>query len=263
MINHNDDVSDEENVSRWIPAVVVICALIGFFWLAWYAYQSGTQSINEGDLVVIEADNSPLKEKPLDPGGMKFPNQDKTIFETFAGNGKLPAKVERVLPPPEEPVARSSDNSTTKTWINKKLRKPAEGTAKEEAVKAGEKIETLIKEEVPKVAKPAVKKPVVKVALKPTKPKAKPRKVAAKKSSSKTKIQLGAYGSQAEAKRAWKKISKKFAELADKPVYVVKADLGAKGVFYRLRASGVGGLDEARAFCAALSKKGQPCLALP
>src|SRR5690606_18973570 len=67
---------------------------------------------------------TPIKEKPADPGGMQFPNQDKTIFDTFNGNATPTAQnVERILPSPEEPMSKDLDTSETSTWINNKLTK--------------------------------------------------------------------------------------------------------------------------------------------
>ena len=112
-----------DRVEKWLPAVVVISALTGFSVLAWYAYTTSTQSANEEDLLIVEAEKTQMKEKPLDPGGMKFPNQDKTVFETFSNGSQQPPKVERVLPAPEEPMPRHLDTTGTKTWVNEKLHK--------------------------------------------------------------------------------------------------------------------------------------------
>ena len=120
-----------DRVERWLPGVVVISALTGFSVLAWYAYTTSTQSSNEEDLLVVEADKTPMKEKPLDPGGMKFPNQDKTVFETFSNGAQQPPKVERVLPAPEEPMPKNIDTSGTKTWVNEKLHKNVKDAARD------------------------------------------------------------------------------------------------------------------------------------
>jgi cell division septation protein DedD len=265
---------DHGGALRWLPAAVVSVALVGFMVLAWYAYHSGTQSINEEDLMVVEADQSPMKEKPLDPGGMKFPNQDKTVFETFAGNSN-PPKVERVMPAPEEPITRDLDTSETKTWINDKLKTDdtAQAAGQEVATSASQAAAPAADKEIvthvanPTKVEPVEVKPVevkpVEVKAAPAKPepapaaKAKAEKPAA---SGSAKVQLGAYSSDAEAKAAWKKLQAKFPELAGKTMQVVKADLGTKGVFYRLRA---GGVADAKAFCARLSAKGQACLPVP
>lgn len=257
MKNDGDPILMDEDdlpaggVIRWLPGIVVGSALIGFIGLAWYAYHTGAQSLNEDELVVVVADKTPVKERPLDPGGMKFPNQDKTIFETF-GNAP-PPKVERVMPAPEEPMPRDMDPSATKTWVNEKLQKPEEPAAKAEDPKPAKAEEK--KEEKKEVIEA---KPAPKAEEKPA-PKLEPKPAPKAAAGGSSQVQLGAYGSEKEARAAWAGMQKKFKALADKDPRIVRADLGAKGVFHRLR---VGGLSaaEAKALCSALSAKGQACL---
>lgn len=299
--DHDDDViiDDDASVVRWIPAAVVMTVLAGFFTLAWYAYHTGTQSVNEEDLMVVEADKTPMKEKPLDPGGMKFPNQDKTIYDTFANGSQTPPKVERVVPAPEEPIEKPAESAETKTWINEKLKEeaPAAGAVKQEQVlgtadatkqmvpladakpvatekpvqppavdKAAPSDEVGIVTHVAKHKEAPVNVKDVKIVSSKDKEK-EAKKAEAKKpvekakpaTSGSVKVQLGAYASEDEAKNAWGKIQKKFPELSNKTVYVVKADLGEKGIYYRLRA-GVADADEAKTLCATLSAKGQACM---
>jgi len=293
-----DELMDDEdgNVSgtmRWLPRLVVGATLVGFVALAWYAYETGTQSIREEDLVIVEADKTPVKEKPSDPGGMKFPNQDKTVFETFAGNAQTPPKVERVMPPPEEPMAKQMDLTETKTWVNEDLKK------KEEAAAQAAKPEQIIGAEPAKPAvapppapksatgdvKPAPADNIVSFTMDKSKektqavtaekpvevgaaevktqavvvpaPKAEPAKPVA---TSSAKVQLGAYRSEKEARDSYAKIQKKFSSLAAKSPIIIKADLGAKGIFYRLRVGGFASDAEAKKFCGSLSAKGQACI---
>ncbi|MEQ1790249.1 MAG: hypothetical protein ABL857_07385, partial [Rickettsiales bacterium] len=106
--NYDDEIEGEyvSGISKFVPTIVLATAIVGFISLAWYAYNAGKQSIKEDDLLVIEAEKTPMKEKPENRGGMHFPNQDKTIFETFSTSN--PAKdAESVLPPPEEPIDKS------------------------------------------------------------------------------------------------------------------------------------------------------------
>src|SRR4051812_38416219 len=117
-------VASNSGLTRWAPLVIVLAVVAGFVTLSWYAYHAGIQSVKEEDLMVVEADKTPIKEKPADPGGMQIPNQDKTVFETFsANNAKQPPKVERVLPVPEEPMPKDMDASDSTTWVNENLKK--------------------------------------------------------------------------------------------------------------------------------------------
>lgn len=314
-------------MGRWIPAVVVLGVVGGFIALASYAYNSGIQSLKEDDLLIVEADKTPIKEKPLDPGGMQFPNQDKTVFNTFSGAANSPAKVERVLPAPEEPLPKSADNGTS-TWINEKLKtetkendmkapeqviasaveekkpeekkeaevkmpnhqviaaKPAQEdesetfVAKKTPVKTEEPAKiaakpvekAMVSPSVSIVEKPADTKPVMadKTLVEKTSPKedakstakteTKTAKVEKTASGASYKVQLGAYRSDQEARDAWSKMEKKFPALADKEPAIVRADLGSKGIYFRLRVVGLASPADAKSLCSSLSSKGQACM---
>lgn len=275
-----------KDVSTWLPKAVVAVTVIGFAALAWYAYRTGTQSLREEDLLVIEADKTPLKELPENPGGMNFPNQDKTVFETFGAAGAAPPKVERVLPPPEEPIAKKLDTSETRTWINEKLKKKEE----EESASAGRlqpvELPKPLPQALPQTPPPTVETKIEKlpapktVETKPeasagmsasepsteaSKPKEEKKDIAVTtptkpKKDSGARVQLGAYQSEAEAKAEFAKMQKKFSSLSGKKPIIVKADLGAKGVYYRLRVGGFSDAAEASALCKSLFAKGQACI---
>jgi cell division septation protein DedD len=73
-------------------------------------------------------------------------------------------------------------------------------------------------------------------------------------------VQLAAMKSEAEAQTAWKKALAGNKELlGNLTEETVQADLGAKGIYYRVR---VGPLDEAAAktLCAELTKHNQGCI---
>jgi len=279
----------------------------GFVALAWYAYHAGTQSVKDEDLLVVEADKTPMKEKPVDAGGMQFPDQDKTIFETF-GNAKQLPKVERVLPTPEEPVAVEADTGTT-TWINDKFHKksdeagnanpkaepviPPAAPAEEKQNVAAETKKPVAAEEIPPVDVAsgnqqiaAAKSPqednqtasyIAKVSednaadntasSAPEKDKAPPVKnktaahAAVSSDNGDIRVQLGAYRSEKEAQDAWNAMQKKHGDLlAAAQPNIVKADLGARGVYYRLRVGGFASAAEAGAMCGKLAAGGQPCI---
>lgn len=286
MSDQDDDDVEYNNASgimRWIPTIMLVSVITGFVMLAYYAYNSGKQSVKEDELLVVEAEKTPIKEKPEDPGGMKFPNQDKTIFETFS-NTPTPPKVERVLPAPEEPItsnepaAGSADNaekpkaeeakeasdskeaiisdkdseSKTESADKSDKKEPsATEVGKVEAVGVDDKKPEPVKTAEPKheAAKTNTVKPKVeqKAAVKP----------AAKSGSA--KIQLGAFASEKEAYDTWQKIQKKFPSIAGKTPFVSRADVKGK-TFYRLRLGGFADKAAASELCKNLTAKGQGCM---
>ena len=239
MNNENDDdISNANGILKWIPTIMLVSVVTGFLLLSYYAYNTGRQSVKEDDLLVIEAEKTPMKEKPLDPGGMKFPNQDKTIFETFSNN-QAPAKVERVLPTPEEPITK---NEALEAMAGGKVDKKMDSV--EDAAIEIKKVEVAgIDERKPVYTKYTEIKNIEKAPVK----------------SSGIKIQLGAFGSEKEANENWLKIQKKFSDLADKSPIIVRADVKGK-IFYRLRVAGFDDVNDAKSICKTLSAKGQACM---
>lgn len=264
MSEESDD-EKQGGIARFAPTIVLLVVVAGFFSLAWYSYKVGKESVKEDDLLVVEADEAPVKEKPLDPGGMKIPNQDKTIFETFSNN-KPPAQVERVLPPPEEPMVNRAEldesigENVHQNAASASVTQPA---AEKESAKSA-KSETAKTVEVKSVEVKTVEtKPVEKktAEAKPVEPKPVEKKTTeAKPVAGGVKVQLGAYGSDSEARGVWGKLQKKNPALSSRSPIIVRADIQGKGIFYRLRVGGFASKDDAKKFCKTLSDSGQACI---
>jgi len=110
----------------------------------------------------------------------------------------------------------------------------------------------------PEAPKPT---PVVKAEPKPV-PAPKPNPTPAAPDLSKSyQVQLAAVRSTASAEAEWKRMQKKFpSQLSKLSLNVVKADLGKKGIFYRLRAGPVADAAAAKVICSALKAKKAGCL---
>jgi hypothetical protein len=271
----SDDEEEYEERSRLVPFVVLCVALLAFVGLGWYAYNAGTDSADSSDLALIEAEQTPIKERPVDAGGMQFPHQDKSVFETIAGEGAQTSAAQ-VINSSEEPIQPQADAvapavAATESVLQQSVVQPqaasdetvttSEAAAPQEAapiVQEAQEIKEVPVAEVVKEAKPAEEvkvaapKPVATKTETTAKSAVKPKIVSA--ASGSQTVQLGAFKSEAEAKAAWKKVSGN-AALSGKSPQVVKADLGDKGIFYRLRVSGV----NADKTCASLASK-SPCM---
>lgn len=328
MKNDYDDYDDYENAgSRWVSVMVLLLAVAGFMALAWYAYQTGSEQVKTAeDVIVIEADATPLKEKPADPGGMKFPHQEKTIYDAINSGEKTEEKEVAVVekgsdadteikkaaevPSVQEDSAKQPANETVTALMrdvaksevsseaiaeDNEAAEAALRTKDEPVAETKEKAEKVKEEKVedakPKAAKVETPKASVatepeKIALAPVKtpdPFAKveapiqpaepakaivaetpkivaPAAVPAPVAASGAQVQLGAFGSQAEAEQNWTKIRNAHSDVIGSMGHqIVRADLGAKGVYYRLRVSGFASANAAKQTCAALSARGQGC----
>ena len=292
------DYAEEEydnGFLRWMSVIVVLVAVAGFFALAWYAYQTGSKTESGENATLIEADKSPLKEIPADRGGLQFPHQDKTVYDTIsAAPGARPA--ERLLPAPEEPVKLGNTNKTdTGTYINgsnaadKLADAVTDATAMDNATgsdipaKAQPKIiridpetgETHTENLAAPASQQTAEPETATVLQQPVEVKAVPVKTAtvskpaepaqvaiASKPAAKgsARVQLGAFHSEKEANDTWVKIrTAQAALISGKNHQVVRADLGTKGVFYRLQLTGFENAEKAKAFCANLTAQKQGC----
>lgn len=284
---HDDfdfDDEDEGGILRWASIVFVLAAIGGFVALAWYAYQSGMQPVSEDEIPYVSADEGSLKEKPEDPGGWQFEHQDKSVYNQLAaGKGGAERPVaERILPAPEEPVERPrveqilpqdfereevapSSVETPIAPTSAAEKAPEATSAKPETVKVEQ--ETIAAPEQP-VPAPVVEKetevaekpaaaPVVAEAPKPAPAPPAPKATPA---TGDYMVQLGAFGSDADARAAWSKVeSAHGSAFPTKNYQVQRADLGAKGVFYRLQVGPFESETAARKVCAYLSQHNQGC----
>ena len=256
-----DDYDElEQGGLNWMLVTVLLLAVGGFFALAYYAYQTGTQPAAPGDVIVIQADPSPIKVAPEEPGGAEFPHQDKTIYEAIDDGGDEVSVT--VLPETEEPDWASIE------------------ALKEEVKQGGEaadkKIAEIIQQAVQQTQEelgvepkpePKIEKPAPVITTNPFAPvmeteETKQVSVKAEEvlATGGVRVQLGAFRDRVEAEKNWQKISRAHSSiLSGKPHQVVKADLGDRGIFYRLRVAGFNDEDAAKAACKSLSAKGQGC----
>ncbi|MDY0008100.1 MAG: SPOR domain-containing protein [Bdellovibrionales bacterium] len=254
---------------------LTVIAVLVFIAVVWYAYPTAEEAHETTDLPVVLAEKAAFKFTPDDPGGMKVPHQDSTVFDPL--DKKDAKRVERLLPGTEDPMdkdtALAGGEDTALAETSAQMQKigietekviTAAETVKAEPVKpetakpvqkpAAVKTETQPKTETVKteIAKPAEKKAETKPAAKPAPVKAETAKTSTAKpaaqaaaSTGNVYIQLGAYRSADGAAIDWKKLQQKHPELLKGlSMRTQRVDLGAKGVFNRLQA---GGVSDARA----------------
>lgn len=89
---------------HWGVAAGVVVAVVGVLWLV-----NGKTA--PGGIPLIAADTKPFKIKPENPGGTEVPFQEMQVYSALPGSNtiedyKKPDGVEKIIPPPEEPVER-------------------------------------------------------------------------------------------------------------------------------------------------------------
>jgi hypothetical protein len=104
----------------------------------------------------------------------------------------------------------------------------------------------------------AVAPPATTQSLQPPAPRAPPASDAAMSGYS---VQLSSQRSEAEAQASYRSLQSKYPDqLSDRSVTIKRADLGAKGVYYRALVGPFGSSDEASQLCSELKAAGGQCL---
>lgn len=85
-----------------ISALALAVAGVASFGVIVYSAYQGKPTPEQVPL--ITADNSPLRERPVDEGGMIVANRDTTVYSQLDGGDSQPG-LERLMPPPEQPVS--------------------------------------------------------------------------------------------------------------------------------------------------------------
>lgn len=223
--------------------ILIAAAVVGAGAGVWAVL--GDRSVGGGSagVPVIHANKEPFKSRPANPGGMDVPDRDKLVYDRLSP--KPPAEApERLLPRPETPLpppaapAGAAPPSAAEPPANK-------DTAKQPAAPTVEEVTAA------KVPPPAPEPPA--------------RSIAASKvlMTGAYRVQLGAVRSHDAAETEWKRLLKRYPKLLDKlELVVTRADLGDKGVFYRLRAGPLSDQAAARKLCDDLSEKKVGCLVI-
>ena len=223
----------------WIGATIggAVLTIALFASVIWYLYDAASS----GPAKHVAAPNTAYKEKPADVGGMQVAHQDKEVFNQV--DGAKPRQSVELGAQPEVPVAKLPEDPVGDI--------AAAVTGAKEAADEPVKIET--PKPTPVEAEP---KPEAQAAETPAKTEEQPVDVMA----GKFRIQLGAYGSEPGAKRAWVGIRSKFYEyLKEKSSAYEAVDTGGR-TLYRLRVGPFDTRAEADQTCLALRAGQQACI---
>lgn len=230
-------------------AGIALAAVVGWFVLSpQYAEQNK-------DIPVIRRPQTAVKIKPDNPGGMEIPNQDKDVYNIVEKKNVDNTIVENLLPVPEQPklpdivpeVTDINENAANLDEIVEEVSEPAS----EVAAVPEKPVEILdnTKEKVTEaIAEPKVKSEV--------KEEIKPEVKETVAVGGKWQIQLIASKNKESVEQTWKNLSAKYTDLQKFTHEVQSTDLGAQGIFYRLRAGAFATRDDAAKVCASLKAKG-------
>jgi len=232
VFDGGDDDEDVEGSRLPLLIVIALLVLAAFGGVVWLAYQRGVQQGHAEVPRVIAAEPGPVKIQPASPGGTATPYTGLKIYQQAPPTNEdagapAPNRVVAAQPAPAaapRAMAPAKPATTSATVIDASPVKPTQAkpapvaTAKPTSIRPAEGAGT---------------KPVA-IATPTTPPATLPstQPVAAGSGV----LQIGSYKSEADAGAAWITYKAKHAALlAAMTPDVKQVDLGAKGIWYRLR----------------------------
>lgn len=261
---------------RRVLAITAGLSVLGILGAVMWSTMSETAPSPSEAVPIVRADAEVYKVAPSEPGGMAVPNKDSTIFESLKGQSPEQAKVENLFDDAEQPVrkedvfesaseppsaatpvAEAEPPQAAKDVASKMPKMPTVSyedapamppveLAKPEAPVAETQVAPVAAQDVKEEPRPAEQKPEVAVA---------PKAAAIQPSAGGNfYVQLAAVKSEADARKQWPTYQAKYGELSDLTLRVQKADLGAKGVYYRIQGGPVSEAD-ARKVCTSINAR--------
>lgn len=223
VFDGGEDDLDEEGSRLPLLIAIALLVLAAFGGVVWLAYNQGLQRGREGTPRVIAAQQGPVRTAPQNPGGAT-PYKGLKVYEQ---------------PAPQED---ETDNTAPAAAPPAKVKAEAPAPVLRQAKPAPAKPAAVA------IAKPAAAAPV---AAKPA-----PEKAPV---AGAYVLQIGAYKSEAEANAAWAGFQRKHPIVGGYAMGIQKADLGAKGIWYRLRVGSFDSQTAAGALCDKLKADGGIC----
>lgn len=243
-----------------IGGVVVGAVIAGA--AAWTVFGPNSDGTT-GQVPLIVAEPEPYKVRPDDPGGMQVENQDKLVYERLDG-APTEEGVENILPPPEMPKQPPAPVAPVEPEPPAVVAPSEPVVAETPAVPVAVPVEPEPAVEVAEVPEPTPPPAPVQEAVPAPEPVAQPQQslesfVAAL--SGDYLIQIAALRSEEVAQSEWDRLSQKHSDLLGsyRPT-IVRADLGERGIFYRLRAGPLQDRPAAEELCVALAAENVGCL---
>jgi len=235
-----------------------------------YRVLGGASSV-PGEIPTIKAETGGWKQRPEQPGGIDIPHQDVEVYQALdAKDTTVKPPVEHLLPPPETPQASipmtapastTNPHSATATAPQQENLVQQNQTAVETIAPAPTPVPASVVTPIePQPAQPIVK-PTPASAPAKSKPDVRGQVLKDTTTSRKTmRVQLAATQDEIAAGQMVKQLQSRYASvLGGAQLRLIRADLGDKGIYYRIQSQPMAG-DRANDICTAIKKMKVGCI---
>ena len=239
-----------------ISIFIGIFGLVSISGLVWFALNQGDLIGERQDLPLVKAENSPIRVKPDNPGGLEVPNRDRLILKNLetANPSKLGVP-EKLIPRAESPIFTNNKEPSLAAPDNEKISKDKEVEQKQEKIKTSK-----LKRKSSELKKSEGYNKGQDEKGQKNKPLTIETKQEVISKAATHRVQLASLAKQKAADKFWKQMKKKhptlFGEMLGR---VFKIKLKSKGTFYRVQGDAIS-RNTAEKICKIMKTKKQACL---
>ncbi|WP_084418626.1 SPOR domain-containing protein [Henriciella litoralis] len=264
------EIKDDETARGPLILALALGVLLVFGAVVWNTYSHGVRS-DDGALPMVVADQQPYKRVPDERGGIQIDDLDNRLYDALDGSTRPPAVRQvaanndgylrgappRDLRPSASPEPKATEPASESPAVSGDDLPPIQNQATEPAIETApvQSVNVMPTEVTPAEPEPAMApepelrgEPDHRFAFVP---------------GGEYLVQISAVRTHEAAEAAWSTASKRHPDIfSGAHMSIQKADLGAKGIFYRLRAGAFGSRDGATKFCSAFKANGGDCIVI-
>lgn len=247
------EIRDEDSGRGPLILILALGVLLIFAGVVWNTYRQGVRPA-EGGLPVIASDDAPYKRSPDERGGLEVAGQDKGYYDSMDGLGdpamqqaaaRDPIDIRRRATPaleggPLPPIENSNEAPATDLAETSEPAAEPTGSDQQIRIAAVQPVTPTPRSPAPEISAPTVSRFAAGGAY---------------------QVQLAALRSETAAQTAWTGLQDNAPDLfAGAKLDIQRADLGARGVFYRLRVGTFSDRAAAKGFCEDVKAAGKDCM---
>ncbi|MEM8986498.1 MAG: SPOR domain-containing protein [Pseudomonadota bacterium] len=266
------DATDEEGgLPGLVVLVMALLVLVAFGAVVWIAYQQGLRQGGRNAPPLIVAEPGPAK---VERSATTPLANEREVYDILSDNAEERTQI--IAPPPEEPVDRATGPAFAEAPAEDPLDRPA--TPEDDNEPLERSYETAaggpVEAEAPAVAAvppaPRASAPASTASPPPARvtapqtasiPAPRPAGASGGALAGSHVVQVSSSPTRAAAEQDWSRMQGRYEDiLAGRSRHVQEADLGDKGIYYRLRIGPFYSKSEADAFCTTLKGRGQDCI---
>jgi hypothetical protein len=244
------EIRDDESARGPLILALAIGVLIVFAAVVWNTYRQGLRE-EDGELPMVMADAEPFKSVPEDRGGIQIEDLDRRLYDNMDGSTR---------PPEPQPVAGERELAML-AGPPMDLRGGSSASSSQGAAPAEVQADDLppLEQQVPAASEERHEEPSIDPAP-PVEP-ARSNGRFAFTADGPFLVQISAVRTQAAADEAWSRVLSRYPDVFTGAQKVVeRADLGADGIFFRVRAGRFDTRSDASEFCESYKRAGGDCI---